>query len=273
VASKRRDHQSPPPIRSHRIVCGDCIIEAPKHLPDESVDLLICDPPFGIGEGKFCQQYNRKKEHVLPGYVEAPADYAKFTLDWMTQARRVLKPNGSLYVVIGFTNLIHVLNAAASLKLHLVNKIVWKYNFGVYTTRKYVTSHYDILYFTKSPKARPTFNRDCRLAHDARDGDGRSLQYRDREDVWIINRENHRGVTKNANKLPDALVEKIIAYSSNPGHIVGDFFLGNFTTATVAQRMKRVAIGFELNSLAFDHHVRRLRLSPPHRTSDRRSLP
>lgn len=260
MVSKRPDHQSPPPIRSHRIVCGNCITEAPKHLPDGSVDLLICDPPFGIGEGRFGQQYNRNSKHVLPGYAEAPADYAKFTLNWMTQARRVLKRDGSVYVVSGFTNLRHVLSAAAELDLHLVNEIIWQYPFGVYTRKKYVGCHYHILYFTRSPKAKPTFNRACRFADDARDENGRSLQYRDREDVWAIKREYHRGKSKNANKLPDALVEKIVAYSSNPGEIVGDFFLGNFTTASVAGRMARIAVGFELNPRAYKYHVRRLGL-------------
>lgn len=226
---------------------------AEAHLRDESVDLLICDPPFGIGESAFGKQYNRKNEYVLPGYVEAPVDYGKFTLDWMTQASRVLKPNGSMYVVIGFTNLMHVLNAAAELKFHLVNKIVWKFNFGVYTKNKYVSSHYDILYLKKSPKAKPTFNRDCRFHHADRNKDGGSAQYQDREDVWVIKRDNHRGAKKNANKLPEALVEKMIAYSSNPGAVVGDFFLGNFTTARVARKMGRAIVGFEANPTAFNH--------------------
>jgi len=235
----------------------DCIAGARKHLSDESIDLMICDPPFGIGEGRFRNQYNRSDQNVLSGYVEAPSDYATWTLEWMTEAKRVLKPNGSMYLVSGYTNLVHLLNAAQSLELFTINHIIWKYNFGVFTKRKFVSSHYHVLYLKKSSKAEITFNRACRFQDDERDEDGRSMRYRDLEDVWTINRENRPGELKNVNKLPEALIEKMILYSSNAGDVVCDFFLGNFTSAVVAKRLERIPAGFELNSIAFDYHIRR----------------
>ncbi len=171
----------------------------------------------------------------------------------MAEARRVLKPHGTLYVVSGNTNLRHILNAADELRFSETNHIIWKYNFGVYARRKFVTSHYHVLCYSKSPKARPIFNTNCRFGDDDRDQQGRSRLYNDLENVWCIKRENKRGVRKNANKLPEALVEKMVAYSSAPGAVIGDFFLGNFTTARVARRLGRVIVGFEANPTAFDY--------------------
>ncbi len=245
-------------------MCGDCVAGARAHLRDESVDLLICDPPFGIGEASFGKHYNRKRANVLAGYVQAPADYAGWTCEWMAEARRVLKPHGVLYVVSGHTNLRHILNAADELRFSETNHIIWKYNFGVYARRKFVTSHYHVLCYSKSPKARPIFNTNCHFGDDERDEQGRSLLYRDLEDVWHIKREYRRGTMKNANKLPEALVKKMIAYSSNPGDVVGDFFLGNFTTARVAKRMGRAIVGFEINPVAFEHFAREFRAGAAH---------
>lgn len=228
----------------------DCITGARKHFPDASVNLLICDPPFGLGESSFGNQYNRNGNHVIEGYTEAPEDYAQFSLGWLAEAKRVLKDNGSMYIVSGWNNLRHIENAIAELDLFVINKIIWKYSFGVYTKRKYVSSHYEILYVKKSKRVKVTFNPQP----NGNSGDTKA-QYRDLEDVWVINKDYRRGKAKNANKLPEALVEKMILHSSSLGYIVGDFFLGNFTTALVAKRLGRIPVGFEINKQAYDYFM------------------
>lgn len=235
----------------------DCCIGA-SNLPDESVDLLICDPPFGIGEGQFDKYYNRENKNVISGYVEAPKDYAQWTLSWMREAKRVLASNGSFYVIIGHSNLRHVLNVASDLGLYEVNHLIWKYNFGVPTKTKFVTSHYHILYYTKSKTANPTFNTYCRYGAKSKDSSGRSLLYKDLEDVFIINREYSPGQTKNQNKLPETLLKKIISYSSNRDDLVCDFFMGNFTTAYAARKLGRRVCGFEINKAAYDFHAKKV---------------
>ena len=240
----------------------DCISGALEHLPDKCVDLGIYDPPFGIGESKFAKHYNRKKENVIEGYVEAPRDipYEEWTLRWMEQAKRVLRDDGSIYVVAGHSALRAVLNAANQLRFVERNHIIWKYNFGVNTKKKFVTSHYHILYYAKSPDAAVTFNTYCRYTPAELDIDGNSLLEADLSSVWRINREFHRGKKKNCNKLPTELVRKMIQYSSNPGDRVGDFFLGNFTSAIVARRLGRVPYGcFEINPVAYEIGMQTLR--------------
>jgi site-specific DNA-methyltransferase (adenine-specific) len=237
----------------------DCIQGAREHLPDKCINLGIHDPPFGIGEANFHKLYNRKKQNVIAGYVEAPANYDEWTLQWMTEAKRVLRDDGSIYVVAGHSALRAVLDAAHQLHLVLINQIVYRFNFGVHTTRKFVTSHYNILYLAKSLDAARTFNTCCRRTPAELDIDGNSLLEADLSSVWRINREFHRGKKKNCNKLPNELVRKMIQYSSNPGDTVCDFFLGNFTTGVCARRLGRRICGFEQNATAYQVGMQTLR--------------
>lgn len=240
-----------------RIWNEDCIAGSQSRIGDEKVDLVICDPPFGLNETKFDALYKRNKDKVLDGYVEAPEDYFQFSLEWMTQAKRILKPSGSMYIIIGHTPLIHILNAAEALNLKTVNHCIWKFNFGTNTSTKFVTSHYHVLYFTK-PKAKPTFNTYCRFGPQEKEGK-HSLLYQDLEDVFVINKDFAPDQVKNVNKLPNALIEKLVLYSSNPGDTVVDFFMGNFTTAYVSLSLGRSVLGFELNEESFLYHEPRLR--------------
>ena len=115
----------------------DCVEGARQYLRDASVDLIITDPPYGIGGDTLHKHYNRKEEFVLDGYIEVPQEeYYDFTDSWIKEAERVLKPGGSMYIVSGYTNLIHILNALSETQLKEVNHIIWKYNFGVYTKNK-----------------------------------------------------------------------------------------------------------------------------------------
>ncbi len=230
----------------------DCVEGARKYLRDDSIDLIVTDPPFGIGGDTLHNHYNRNEKYVLDGYVEVPKEeYYEFTVNWVKEAERVLRPGGSIYIVSGYTNLIHILNALAQTKIKEVNHIIWKYNFGVYPKNKYVSSHYHILYYVK-PGAKPTFNTFCRYDKSERYiGTNGSPNYRDREDVWVINREFKPGKVKNKNELPSQLLSKIIQYSSNKGDLVCDFFLGSFSTAKVAKELKRQVCGFEKTRLLF----------------------
>lgn len=235
----------------------DCIEGSKRHLKDESVDLMICDPPFGIGESGFAKHYYRDEKYVLEGYVEAPPDYRDFSLRWLAQAKRVMKPNASMYVVSGWTNLKDLLIAIDETELTTINHLIWKYNFGCRTASKYVSSHYHILYLKKD-RAKPTFNTYCRFGFAEKDENGKSLYYQDTEDVWVINKEYQPSKVKNKNKLPDELVRKMVLYSSNVEDVVCDFFLGNFTTANVAKALGREVTGFEENPASFDHFYNRL---------------
>ncbi|HZZ65893.1 MAG TPA: site-specific DNA-methyltransferase [Candidatus Baltobacteraceae bacterium] len=234
-----------------RLYNMDCIEGARAHLADASVDLIVTDPPYGIEGDRLHRHYNRDERFVIEGYVEVERPrYAEFSAAWIAQAERVLRPGGQLYIVSGYTNLPDILTALRSTSLRELNHIIWKYNFGVYTSTKFVSSHYHILYYAK-PGGRRTFNLQARFALDEVEACGGSANYRDREDVWIINREYKPGRAKNKNELPRALLEKMIAYSSNVGDVVCDFFMGGGSTGAVAVGMSREFAGFEVSQRAF----------------------
>lgn len=220
---------------------GDCVDGMRRHVPDGSVDLIVADPPYAINGDKLDQHYHQGRKGIVPGYAEVSADhYPEFCQAWIDETGRVLRPGGSMYVVSGWSHLRHIENAIANTGLEMVNHLIWHYKWATYTKRKFVSAHAHILYVVKPPMKKRVFNFDCRFS----DTKG---SYQDRYDVWQIPRQYRTGQTRNQNQLPDALVEKMIDYSSKPGDVVLDPFLGGFTTATVALRMGRRVIGFEKN--------------------------
>jgi site-specific DNA-methyltransferase (adenine-specific) len=208
---------------------GDALTLLPR-IPERSIDLIVTDPPFAIDFKARRLNYNRKSGNVLEGYQEVPAaEYGDFTRTWIREASRVLSPTGSMYIFSGWNRLRDILEGIDAAGLSTINHLIWKYQFGVFTKKKYVTSHYHILFVVKDPK-QYTFNK---IDHYP-------------EDVWVINREYWKGRKKTPTKLPAELVKKILAYSSNPGDLVLDPFLGSGTVAAVAQQEGRHFLGFEV---------------------------
>ena len=218
-------------------------VQGLRSLDTASVDLIFTDPPYGIRGDQLDQHYNRNESTVVPGYCEVPADqYAAFSLDWIQQAERVLKPTGSLYIVSGYTNLHHILNALHSTGLREINHLIAEYSFGVYTKNKWVSSHYHVLYWAKK---KPYFNGTARFSDTAE-------SYRDRLSVQTLKREYKPGEVKNKNQLPVEFVKKFIEYSTRPGDMVVDPFAGSFSTGRAADQLGRDCVGFDLNPLAVE---------------------
>jgi len=229
----------------------DCIAGMAS-LVSDCIDLIVTDPPFAIDFKAKRGNYNRTASRVLEGYSEIPkADYAEFTIRWLEQAWRILKPSGSMYVFSGWNNLKDILVALDKIGFTTVNHIIWKYQFGVVTRRKFVSSHYHCLYVCKDDKQR-RFYPFARFAQSERDSAGRSQHYRDKEDVWTIKREYWTGDHKTPTKLPRELIEKILSYSSQAGDVICDPFLGSGQVAYISRAMERHYIGFEINRDYYD---------------------
>ena len=232
-------------ISFNNIYNYDCI-QGMKSVPKNKIDLVITDPPFAINFRAKKANYNRKQSHVLEGYNEISAEnYYDFTLEWMSQVHRILKESGSMYLFSGWNNLKEILMAIDDVGFHLVNHIIWKYQFGVVTKNKYVTSHYHCLYVCKNEKKRKFFPFK-RFSKNAKSEDGHSLHYQDKEDVWEIKREYWTGDTKTPTKLPAEIIEKILFYSSKKNDIVFDPFLGSGQVAVVSKIHERRFCGFEV---------------------------
>lgn len=231
-------------LRFNKIYNMDCV-KGMKCISDNTIDLVITDPPFAISFKAKRSNYHRTQSRVLDGYNEIPKEkYYEFTIQWMREIYRVLKESGSMYVFSGWNNLKDILIAIDELKFITVNHVIWKYQFGVVTKRKFVTSHYHCLYVCKNDRKRK-FLPYSRYDKDSKDKKG-SLHYRDKEDVWIINREYWNGCKKTPTKLPSMLLEKILMYSSEKGDIILDPFLGSGQVAMVSKMLERQYIGFEI---------------------------
>ncbi len=207
----------------------DCITGM-QQMPPESVDLVIADPPFGIDFSGREALYNRDEQNVTEGYVEVQGDYGDFTRAWISELPRLMRRHATAYIFSGWTNLRHVLDAVHETGLCLINHLVWHYQFATFAKRKFSSSHYHILLVAKNDR-KYFFHR---IEHY-------------NEDVWEIKRDYAQGEEKNGTKLPGELIQKCLDFSSKPGGIVLDPFMGNGTTAFTARANFRHYLGFELN--------------------------
>ena len=232
---------------TYQIYNEDCV-GGLKKLESDSIDLIFTDPPYGIDGDQLDAHYHRDESNVVPGYIDIPLDqYAQFSRDWITECSRVLRPGGSIYIVSGYTNLHHVLNALHGTDLEEINHIIAQYSFGVSTKKKWVSSHYHVLFWSKPEKGQQkrTFNTNV-FYTDQKDS------YHDRLTVQAMPRDYKPGQIKNKNQLSENFIKKFVLYSSNRGDTVLDPFCGGFTTARTALRFGRKFLGFELNKNAYD---------------------
>jgi DNA modification methylase len=245
-------------MRFDQILTGDCLGHL-AGLPEGCVDLAFADPPFNIGY-----------EYDLYDDRKPRESYLAWTERWLAAVRRVLKPDGSLYVAIGDEYAAEVKVRLDGLGLTLRNWIVWHYTFGVHCTRKFSRSHAHIFYYAIDPK-RFTFNADAVRVPSAR-----QTTYADRranpagklpDDTWVLRpQEDDRlfrpgsdtwyasrvcGTFKERTghpcQMPEAVLERIIRVSSNPGDVVLDPFAGSGTTLAVSKRLGRRYLGIELS--------------------------
>jgi len=243
--------------QDYELVIGDLF----KTLPEweGAFDLIIADPPFNIGFDKGSHEYGSKEYKLYRDNMSCD-DYLEFSKGWIDLCHRSLNVRGSLYIVSGWTNLVHILQAVESSPFHLLNHIIWRYTWGVYTKRRFVTSHYHVLLLVKDPKDY-TFNRLERYQEDVWDEEGEEdeLDRRpegeerwDEGDVWFFpeyNRGNDPDRIKgHPCQLPVKLLRKMVLTSTDDGETVGDVFSGSGGTVLAARQTGRRVVGFEVDA-------------------------
>ena len=246
-------------VKPYKVYNQSCVEGMREHVADESVDLVFTDPPYGIDGDELDVHYHRDESKVVKGYIDVPlTQYAQFSLDWIRECERVLRPGGSMYIVSGYTNLHHILNALHSTSLVEINHVIAQYSFGVSTKNKFVSSHYHVLFWAKPDRGQTkrTFNSNWKFT-DQKDS------YHDRLTVQNMPRDYKPGQVRNKNQLSEDFIEKFIKYSSNRGDTVLDCFGGGLTTGRTALRWGRNFVGFELNKNAYDAFVPTLDLVEP----------
>lgn len=237
-----------------KIVCGDCI-ELLGAVKEPFIDLVFADPPFNIG-------YNYDKYHDK---LESK-NFVAWTRDWMEACVNALKPNGSFYIAIGAEYAANVRIIGEELGMELRNWIIWHYTFGQQTKTKFARAHTHIFYFVRD-KENFTFND-----HSIRVPSDRQLKYNDKradsrgkmpDDVWNTY-SRVCGTFKEREQwhpcqMPESLLTRIIAVSSNPGDLVLDPFNGSGTTAASAFQLGRKYCGIDISENYVENTRTRLR--------------
>jgi adenine-specific DNA-methyltransferase len=250
----------------HAILCGD-VLDNLNVIDSESVDLVFADPPYNIGKN-----FDGLQENWLEG------DYLKWSFKWIVACHRVLKPFGSFYLMNSTENMPH-LDLKCREYFTVKSRIVWHYDSSGVQAKRYFGSMYEpILMLTKHAQ-KYTFNYKEILV-EARTGAKRKLiDYRKDPprpynsskvpgNVWTFPRVRYKmkEYENHPTQKPEALLERIIKVSSNPGDMVLDPFAGSFTTCAVAKRLGRKSIGIELNQEYVKMGIRRLGLPSPYST-------
>lgn len=238
---------------TNKIICGDCI-EVLGKVTEPFADLIFADPPFNIGY-KYDKYYDKVKK----------TNYIAWSKDWMAVCKKVLRPHGSFYIAIGDEYAANIKVIADKLGLFMRNWIIWHYTFGQQMKNKFARSHTHIFYFVNDEK-NFTFNN-----HAVRVPSDRQLIYNDRranpagkipDDVWN-DYSRVCGTFKERTgwhpcQMPESLLKRIIAASSNPGDCVLDPFSGSGTTAAAACQLSRDYVGVEISEQYVENSNKRL---------------
>jgi modification methylase len=232
------------------IIEGDCVSEMAR-LPDNSVDMIFADPPYNLQlGGDLFRPEGSRVDAVDDEWdkFESLAAYDNFTRDWLEQARRVLKDDGTIWVIGSYHNIYRVGALLQDEGFWILNDIVWRKTNPMPNFRgtRFTNAHETMLWCAKDEKARYTFNyRAMKALND-------DLQMRS---DWVLpicsGAERVKG--KNGSKAhptqkPEALLYRILLACTKPGDIVLDPFFGTGTTGAVARRLGRRWIGIERES-------------------------
>lgn len=230
------------PLIRNQILQGDCV-ELMNSLPEKSVDLVFADPPYNMQLGGELLRPNQTIVDAVDDHWDqfaSFAEYDRFTREWLSAARRVLKDNGTLWVIGSYHNIYRVGSILMDLGYWILNDVVWiKANpmpqmKGV----RFCNAHETLIWAKKSDNDLPhTFHYKAAKAGNE-DKQARSDWYfpicsgGERE-------TSEDGAKAHATQKPEALLHRIVALCSNPGDLVLDPFCGSGTTAAVAKRLGR----------------------------------
>ena len=229
------------------IIEGDTI-ENLKKIPDESIDLIFADPPYFMQtEGELHRTDGTKFQGVEDEWDKFSSynEYDKFCFEWLKECKRILKKDGSIWVIGSFQNIYRIGYIMQNLGYWILNDIIWsKPNAAPnFSGTRYQNSHETLIWCTKSKKSKYTFNYKTMkyLNNDKQD-----------KSVWDIGicignerLKGEDGKKVHSTQKPEKLLYKVILSTSKPNDIVLDPFFGTGTTGAIAKLLGRNYIGIE----------------------------
>ena len=230
-----------------RIINADCV-EIMDKLPENSVDMIFADPPYNMQLGETLL---RPDNSIVNGVTEdwdsfeSMAAYDEYTKKWLSAAKRVLKDNGSLWVIGSYHNIFRVGYIFPNLGVWVFNDVIWSKTNPMpnFKGTRFTNAHETLIWAVKNPKAKYTFNYEAMKALND------ETQMRS---IWempiCIGKErlkNENGEKLHPTQKPEALLYRVLLASTKVGDVVLDPFFGTGTTGAVAKKMGRHFIGIE----------------------------
>jgi modification methylase len=248
------------------IIKGDCVA-ALEALPDKSVDVIFADPPYNLQLGGALHRPDQSVVDACDDDWDQFASfeaYDAFTRAWLLACRRVLKPNGTIWVIGSYHNIFRVGTALQDLNFWILNDVVWRKTNPMpnFKGRRFQNAHETMIWASRDPNAKGyTFNYDAmKAAND-------DVQMRS---DWLFpicsggeRLKGADGKKVHPTQKPEALIARLLMASSKPGDVVLDPFFGSGTTGAVAKRLGRNFVGIEREQDYIDAATARIEAVEP----------
>ena len=229
------------------ILMGDCIAQMAR-LPDKSVDMIFADPPYNLQlGGDLFRPEGSRVDAVDDDWdkFDSLTAYDDFTREWLAEGRRILKDNGTIWVIGSYHNIFRVGALLQDAEFWILNDVIWRKANPMPNFRgtRFTNAHETLIWCAKDEKARYTFNyRAMKALND-------DLQMRS---DWVLpicsgqeRVKGEDGVKAHPTQKPESLLYRILLACTKPGDVVLDPFFGTGTTGAVARRLGRRWIGIE----------------------------
>ena len=246
-------------LKENRIIHGECVAEMRK-LPDSSIDLIIADPPYNLSKGG-AWKYDTTVElkgmggnwnKVMQEWDDYSFDaYMAFTREWLTEAKRLLKPTGSMWIFGTYHN-IGIINVICQiLGIEIINEVIWykKNAFPNLAGRRLTASHETILWCNKGVKKREyyfnyEYSKEGDFSYDTLKAPGKQMRT-----VWDISNNKEKeelAYGKHPTQKPIRILKRMIELSSHEGDIMLTPFAGAGSECVAAKLTGREYIGIEM---------------------------
>jgi modification methylase len=230
------------------ILKGDCVAMMDR-LPAQSVDIIFADPPYNLQLGGDLHRPDQSRVDAVDDewdQFENFEAYDAFTRAWLLAARRVLKPNGTIWVIGSYHNIFRVGSKLQDLGFWILNDVIWRKTNPMpnFRGRRFQNAHETMIWASRDAKAKSyTFNYEALKASND------DVQMRS---DWLFpictgaeRLKDEKGDKVHPTQKPEALLARIMMASTKPGDVVLDPFFGSGTTGAVAKRLGRHFVGIE----------------------------
>ena len=230
------------------VINADCV-ETMKKIADNSVDVIFADPPYNLQLGDALRRPdNSDVKGVYEEWdsFESIAEYDRYTKAWMTEAKRILKENGTIWVIGSYHNIFRVGYIMQDLGFWILNDIIWNKTNPMpnFKGTRFTNAHETLIWATKTQKCKYTFNYEAMKAMND------DVQMRSTWEIPLCTgserlKNDATGEKLHPTQKPEALLYRVIMSSTNVGDVILDPFFGTGTTGAVAKKLGRHFIGIE----------------------------